>query len=237
MIGYNPKEITELLNAIEKAYKDIKNAMENPWPQLSSTMRAEWVGEDEYANEKTLSNALSDLYVTCADTVKNVVDNIHAVGQAWREFQSKNTIENGVGANLSFIENIDPKQITAGEVKLFTDGDRYTGVNLGLTNGTSSATRVITAIEDYAKEVYDKVKNLYETLDANKAFLGEDQAPKITDYLHNMGKAIAKLTVCIKSVKEAIGKAADAYQKQAQSTSEQVSQLKTDIDTDQAIVG
>ena len=238
MIGYNVKEINNLLEAIDDSYKQIKKAMDNPWDNLSNLMRKEWVGEDELANENTLANALSDLYETCSATVNGVISNVHAIGDAWRQFQAGNTIEGGVSAGLDNIRKLMEIKVQSDTLNLFKGKNTHFSENeqLGLKNGLSSATAISNGIDEYAKSVYQAVEKLYQDLDANKAFLGEDQAPKITNYLHEMGKSIAKLTVCIKSVKEAIGKAAEAYKSQASSTSDQVSQLKTDVDTDQALV-
>ncbi len=238
MIGYNVKEINNLLEAVQDSYKQIKDAMDKPWDALSDLMRKEWVGEDELANENTLANALSDLYQSCSETVNGVINNVHAIGDAWRQFQAGNTIEGGVSAGIDNIGKLMEIKVQSDTLDLFKGKKSHIdeNANLGLQNGLSSASAISTGIDDYAKAVYAAVEKLYQDLDANKAFLGEDQAPKITNYLHEMGKAIAKLTVCIKSVKEAIDKAAQAYKSQATSTSDQVSQLKTDIDTDQALV-
>ena len=238
MIGYNVQQINELLKAVEESYKQIKDAMETPWKDLSQLMRKEWVGEDELANENTLANALSDLYESCSETVNGIMNNVHAIGDAWRQFQAGNTIEGGVHAGLENIQKLMEIKVQSKTLDLFDGKSKHfdKDANLGLQNGLSSASAVSQGIKDYAQKVYNAVEGLYEKLDANKAFLGEDQAPKINDYLHNMGKAVAKLTVCIKSVQQAIEKAAQAYKSQAASTSDQVSGLKTDIDTDQALI-
>ena len=237
MIGYNVKEINELMEALNKSYKEIKSAMENPWSGLMKTFEAEWVGPDEIANAKTLAQALTELFVSCKETIKGVGDNVNAIGEAWKSFQAGNVIEGGVEANIGLVKEIKDMLVQNQDVNLKVSEKGFdNSANLGLQNGQLSASRCFQAMEDYAKDVYSKVEGLYQELDANKAFLGEDQAPKVTAYLHNMGKAIAKLTVCFKSVKEAILKAASAYKSQASSTAEQVSGLKTDVDTDQAVI-
>lgn len=237
MIGYNVKQINELLDKLDDSYKQIKKAMHDPWDGLSNTLQDEWIGPDEIANEKTLANALNELYESCSETITGVCGNINAIGEAWKSFQAGNTIEGGIAADISLVKKIAEVKVNKADLNIKVK-DKHFGPdeNLGLKNGAASAAKLTDAITSYAKDVYSKVEGLYAELDANKAFLGEDQAPKITNYLHEMGKAIAKLTVCIKSVKDAIGKAAEAYKSQATSTSDQVSGLKTDIDTDQSIV-
>ena len=236
MIGYNVKEINDLMEALDKSYTDIKNAMENPWNTLTAAMRKEWVGPDEIANETNLANALNELYGICSDTITGVAGNVSAVGEAWKSFQGENVLENGAAADVSLIQQIKEVQVGKKELTLQVKNEAFAeDTVLGLVNGLQSAEAVTAAIDEYAKTVYSKVEGLYQELDAGKAFLGEDQAPKITAYLHEMGKMIGKLTTCIKNVKENIGKAAAAYQSQAASTSEQISQLHTDVDTEQAL--
>ena len=237
MIGYNVKEINELMEALNKSYKEIKTAMERPWNGLTKTLESEWVGPDEIANVKTLAGALRELYVSCKDTILGVGKNVNAIGEAWKSFQAGNVIEGGEAAVIGLVHKIDEMIVQDGTLEIDVKEKNFReNENLGLQNGQASVGKCNEAIDSYAKEVYNKVESLYQELDARKAFLGEDQAPRVTAYLHAMGKSIAKLTVCIKSVKEAIAKAASSYTSQAGQVADQVSGLKTDIDTNQSVI-
>ena len=240
MIGYNVEKIQNLMESIKKSYDDIETAMSTPWPNLSALMRREWIGPDEYANEKTLANTLDELYQACAEAIEGVAGNIFSLGEAWRQFQGVNTIKGGVGATLKSIGSLTEIKLKSGSLNIWKEGDKFAdNQDLGLVNGLTSANNITQAIDTYADTVYNAVDKLYQNLDdsVKGSFLGDEQSPKIVEYLHNMGSAIAKLTVCIKKVKEAIGEAAKAYQSQASLTAEQASSAQSELDVSDSLAG
>lgn len=230
MIGYNIKEINELLEEIEKSYKDIKKVMEEPWEPLTRTLRTEWVGPDEVANEQVLANALIKLYASVKGHVHTVASNIRNLGENWKTWQTGNVVTGGDKVEVgSKVGNIDEVKVSDEELKIKSKDENFDEkTNLGLKD-SSSAAKVGAAIDEYTKTVYNQVKDLYSKLDSKAAFLGGQQAANINKYVHEAGAAIGEFTNAVKSLKESLQNAAKAYNEQSTNIANSAAGAKVDI--------
>ena len=228
--GYNINGITELARAIKTSYNSLGEIMANPWPTLQATMQAEWVGPDEQSYEGLLAKDICTLYEVCRDTIQTLMNNVVAIGEAWKEFQSKNIIS---GAETYQAVGSLPTAITldgfdiAGVVnRKEVDFTYYT--NYGLVNGQNSYNVINTALEQYVTEVINGVNSLYQSLDSSKAFLGGGQADTINEYMVRIGQAVSNVSTAHDAIKEALRTLLANYNAQVSEINTQVNAAGTE---------
>lgn len=210
MIGYNVREIKNLMESMQNKGKEIKGAIEEGWPLATSVLSSEWVGPDEHSYETKLADRMIDLYSNEATGIRTnlnkYIDNIAIIGQSWIEFQKGNILEGAASTNSAFVELIgseyyvpsdSPTCTVTGEVD-------YNTVNLGLTNGAASAGKITEAIKNYVTEIENKIKSLFSEMESSKAFLGETQSAKINEYINTMGVNLGATATLVKDLEEAM---------------------------------
>lgn len=219
MIGYNVGKVDELVGAIKSSYKSIGEKMATGWPTLSQKLEEEWIGYDELHYETQLATDIVDLYGKCTDTVNVVMKNIKILLDNWKEFQKNNILTgDGVTADVAVsgsiygeftlpeLETYDMSNVKAGE-PAFLQAETL-DVNMGLKNGLESATNIKGVFDTYIDDVYEGVKGLYTSISASSAFLSSTQegglANQIELYLEEVGKGLAKLATCHKSIYDAL---------------------------------
>lgn len=217
--GYNIQEIENLANAVKASYSRLGEVMAEPWPSLQTTMQAEWVGPDEQSYEKKLADDIAFLYNECSASITTLMRNIVTMGEAWKEFQSRNIISGAdtfrAAGQLEAAMTLTPYDIVrdGGVVLKPANYDRYT--NYGLTNGQGSYNTINNALEAYISGVKAGVDTLYRSLDSSKAFLGGGQAAAINEYMVRIGQAVANLSTSHNQVKEALATLLASYNAQA----------------------
>ncbi len=216
--GYNIGAINDLAKDIKNSYDSLGKIMSEPWPALRTTMQAEWVGPDEQSYEGQLAKDICDLYEVCRVTIQNLMRNVVAIGEAWKEFQAKNTIAGAerfqaVGALFTGI-TLDGFDIASVVKREQVDFTYYT--NYGLVNGQSSYNTINAALEQYITEVKNGVGALYQSLDSSKAFLGGGQAQSINEYMVRIGQAVGNLSTSHNKIKEDLATLLANYNSQVQ---------------------
>ena len=222
--GYNIGAVNDLASDIKKSYNSLGEIMSQPWPALRTTMQAEWIGPDEQSYEGLLAKDICTLYEVCRDTIQTLMRNVVAIGEAWKEFQSKNIISGaesfeavGALATAITLDGFDIASVVKREPVDFT---YYT--NYGLVNGQSSYNSINVALEQYISEVKAGVNSLYQSLDSSKAFLGGGQADTVNEYMVRIGQAVSNVSTAHNSIKEALATLLANYNAQVNEINTQV---------------
>lgn len=230
MIGYNISKINELLDKIGESYNSIGQAMKEGWPTVERTLGENWIGEDEEAYTGALADRINELYTNCKTAVNTVVDSITGLGESWKTFQKQNVIE---GSSADDIKGkIDAPKLKDANVdgtvkrpKRSFDAQTDRGIK-----SASAGKTCYDAVTDYVKNVRTKVEGLYSELETNTAFLGTEQSASIKNYLTDMGKSIADLTTCVKTLRAHVETLIANVAKQEGATKDSISAASTSID-------
>ena len=228
MIGYNVQKAQELMDQIAATYNKMASTIGGNWISLEAIMKKEWVGPDEVAMQNEIAGRLIQLHKDCHVTVKQVVKNICEIERGWRDFQGRNKVSGGkYGVEIDKIKQLEPPSINDSEIEQFVKTnvslDFAEGINLGLTNGESSAANIKSQAQEFSTSVHSYVSKMYNELDASNAFLGGSQATEIDKYLSNIGEGLGRFLSSFKDLYDAL----DVLAKQNYTDS--ASQVGTDL--------
>lgn len=203
-IGYNIKKINEVMEGISTAYSDSTKKvkeMYDTWFQPS--LRQHWIGPDEQNFEKKFVDRLNELLTNSETLAKNAIDTVYSLGEAWADFQDKNTIggeSTGQGAALK--AQLVKATINYKEFIVFS-GIEFNGTeNLGLATAGSAA-QLAAQLNAFVTNTKSAINTLFTAVDANSAFFGE-QSGKIKGYIDKVGEVLATLTTAVKDFDEAM---------------------------------
>lgn len=243
MIGYNISKINELLDKIGASYKAIGEAMSGGWDTVTTTLGNNWIGEDEEAYTKALADRINELYGNCKTAVNSVAKSIIDLGESWKTFQKQNVIEGSVidtitgeigtptlegsGEGASFFDKLLGK---GGEIIVTAPKREFNAQTDRGIKSASAGKTCYDAVTDYVKNVRAKVEGLYSDLETNTAFLGAEQSASIKNYLTDMGKSIADLTTCVKTLRTHLETLIANVAKQEGATKDSISAASTSID-------
>ena len=203
-IGYNVKQAEEVMKEIKNAYNELGLYTSGEWSNLVDTIQAEWVGEDEQDFEQEFAKRLCKLYVNAYNVAQGAISTIAGLVDAWYEFQAKNTLSGGDAAGKSKysldVPTIKPdEEIVKAKIKSIGEN-----VNRGLKDA-SSRTKIEGGVSTFVKTVQDKTKGLFEAIEVNTAFFG-DQTTNIKAYVEAAGAAVGEVTVAVKDLNDALAK-------------------------------
>lgn len=225
-IGYNIGKINELIDAVSSGYGNITAAIEENWSPLYSDFRDEWIGPDADSYISELGKCLNEVEKSCAEAIRAVGDNLQKIGEAWKHFQNQNTLE---GAQITPITT-EIKTIVIKESNGVPIPEaRSFGVDEKLGLKSAGAAGILSGkITDYVNKVLDQVRNLYQNIEVNTAFFGE-QAHAIQDYLDSVRDAVQNLIKCVDNINEALKGLVDQYSKQEAEVKSQVANQSSNI--------
>lgn len=217
-IGYRPEEVDTLMNQIATSFKSVGEKMSAPWPNIVKTMQDNWHGVDEQNYEEILAKRVCDLYTATQEMVTKALDNIYGLGQSWVEFQNKNV----QGSTSGFTSTASFTKPTIEAFDLSTVVKRqdnpFSGVDLGVMVGGDKT--IISAMDNYKNEVTKSVSSIFNAIQSNKAFLG-DQSKAIDTYIQAVGNSIAAFATNITELEDKVSSVA---QQQYSDSSNTVSQ-------------
>ena len=235
-IGYNVKQANELMDKVAEAYKNLGIYTKDQWNAVVSVLQNEWVGEDEQDFEKRLADRICALYVNASELAKNCVNTIGGLAQAWYDFQQKNTLSGemaeGKGSLKIDIPSIKTDdQIVKSKPKSISNND-----DRGLREA-SSKTTIQTAVSDFVTEIKNKTEGLFEEIEANTAFFG-DQTTNIKAYINKVGYAIGEVTAAVKDMHTALDTlAASSYTTATSDISQQFTTASTNVENSLSDLG
>ena len=228
-IGYNVKQANELMDKVAEAYKNLGIYTKEQWNAVTDVLQREWVGEDEQDFEKRLAERICALYVNASELAKNCVNTIGGLAQAWYDFQQKNTLSGEMAEGKGSIRIDIPTiktddQIVKSKPKSIGNND-----DRGLRDG-SSKTTIQTAVSEFVAAVKDQTQGLFEEIEANTAFFG-DQTTNIKTYIDKVGVAIGEVTAAVKDMYTALDTlAASSYTTATSDISQQFTTAGTNVD-------
>lgn len=232
MIGYNVAEAQKLIDSIVATYNQMSTKIGEEWPSFTQTMQTEWVGPDEVNMQNVIAKRLIELHENCRNTVQQTANNLVKLEKDWRNFQQRNKIDGNV--DVSSIRELEaPSNLSSNIREIVNDNFSKTfqeGTNLGLTNGVASATNIQTKASEFSSSVANYVKRIYNEIDANRAFFGEQQEAGIRTYLDKIGTGLGQYLTCFKDLNDALTNlAGQSYSQSAQDVGSQYTSANADI--------
>lgn len=238
-IGYNVKKANELMQNIANAYKDLGIYTPQQWEDVYKTLQREWVGEDEQDFETELADRICKLYNNAYNLVQGSLDTIKGLVKSWYEFQQKNTLSGnqstgnkggifGIGGNGFGLEDIsivpNEKIVSPHLVQLTPESNR------GLQSADSKS-KIQTSIDAFVKEIKKQTENLFEEIQTNQAFFGE-QTNTIKNYIVKVGEAVGEVTVAVKDMYNALDQLVGSnYSSTIENINEGFSKASGNVDT------
>lgn len=203
-IGYNIREAESVMKQIKDAYNELGLYTSGEWENLVGTIQANWVGEDEQDFENEFAKRLCKLYVNAYNVAQSAIGTIAGLVEAWYEFQAKNTLSGGDAMGKSRynldVPTIKPnEQIVKVRIKTLSEN-----TNRGLADA-SSKTKIESGVSEFVKAVQAKTKGLFEAIEVNNAFFG-DQTSNIKTYIEAAGAAVGEVTIAVKDLNDALEK-------------------------------
>ncbi len=229
-IGYNVSKANELMNEIAKAYENLGIYTEKEWDNVIRVLQANWVGEDEQDFEKKLADRICNLYENASNLARGCVDTIGRLAGAWYDFQSKNTLDGGtVGSarlNIEVPQIIEKKDIVSVDANRTIDDNADRGLR-----DKSSKTAIQEAVNTFVSQIKERTARLFEEIDTNKAFLGE-QSSNIKSYVEKVGSSIAEVTIAVRDMYQALETLADSsYTNSLSSLKDEFTKASTDVES------
>ncbi len=210
-IGYNQSQVVEVVENMKGALDSLKSSMQDNWPTMKSTFRANWVGEDEDGFEITFIDAIKKMYQNCdlvsIAAMRFVVD----AANNWAEWQSSVSNQFGGGA-VSKLEVDIPQEDT---LEISPDTQTFgQDVNRGLTDAGAEQ-NLISAIDDYIENVKSSFDSVYNEIQTSAAFIGNEQAAAMDEFVHGLSDSMKQVLTMVDSFKtETIPELVKAYASQ-----------------------
>ena len=168
--------------------------MAEGWPEVVNVMQTQWIGPDEQNFEDKLAKRFVELYQNCVEVIQSSFTNIVAFAQAWEDMQNNNRLEGGDIFSKNWGIQADPINVydIASIVKV-NERTFSENMNMGLLDGQSSATTILTRINTYTDDIKSKIQALFGRVDTSSAFLDNTQAQAIQDYISQVGETLKAL--------------------------------------------
>lgn len=226
---YNPSEANRLKEELLSALNGMKSAIVDGWEPFKNVFRTNWVGEDENAFEDQVAKALIELYANSDNFSKTsaarIIDlanmNIRITNERAQAFESS-----------ELVSELDPVDTTAENIELASGGQTFDeATSRGLTNGSTSANQLQTAIDDYYNSICTAV-DVYRNIEPGTAFVSEEYnfEAKLREFLNALAESTNTFANIIKELKEqTIPALVSAFNKQASATQESLDQNINDI--------
>lgn len=229
-IGYNVSKANELMNEIAKAYDELGIYTEKEWDNVIRVLQKNWVGEDEQDFEKKLADRICNLYENASNLAEHCVDTIGGLAQTWYKFQQTNTLDGGTVGSGKL--NIEVPQIIEKKDVVSVDASRTIADNAdrGLRDA-SSKTAIQEAVNTFVSQIKGKTARLFEKIDTNKAFFGE-QSSNIKSYVEKVGSGIAEVTIAVKDMYQALETLANSsYTTSSSDIKDQFTQASSNVES------
>ena len=189
-IGYNSAQIGELAQKMESALSALKTSMEENWPTMVTTFRNNWVGTDEIAFETTFSNDLKIVYRNCDEIIAGATRFVCEAGKTWQEWQTD--VANQLGGSQTsgqVYEHIRTSQeVNLNVSAMSADAGQFAGLT---TAGAEN--NLIAAIDDYVNKVLVSFNGINETIDASKAFVGQEQSTAMNEFIAGLSENVRQI--------------------------------------------
>ena len=231
-IGYNVKKAEEVMASISSAFTNLGIYTAEQWESVVKSLQDNWIGEDEQDFEKKLADRICKLYDNAYQLANGSIDTIANLVDAWYQFQKNNTIDGTAyeakrsgGTNTAQKPKIKANsQIVKAKSRNFAkDQDR------GLRDASSKAS-IQGSVETFVNEVKNKTKGLFEEIQTNNAFFG-DQTTAIKGYVDKCGDAIGQVTVAVKDMYDALEVLANqSYVNASSDISQEFSTASTNVE-------
>lgn len=197
-VGYNSAQIGELALQMENALNALRSSMEENWPTMVNVFRTNWVGNDEVAFETTFSNELKVVYRNCDEIIAGATRFICDAGKAWQEWQTN--VANQLGGSQAAGQMYEHTRTTQ-EVNLTVNTAAVDpGQFAGLTTA-GAENNLVSAIDDYVNKVLVSFNGINETIDASKAFVGQEQSASMNEFIAGLSENMRQIFTSVDSFK------------------------------------
>lgn len=235
--GYNVTQTKTLMENIEECYNNLGTTVQSGWESLSTTLKTNWVGEDEQDFEAKLAERISNMYVNTYNLANNSLTTIYDLAKAWYDFQAKNKLEGGGATAGDSSFGLEQIQLTQNdkivEAKIESIAD---DVDRGLVNDGSSAA-VKTALEEYKTSVQTKINEMIDAVTVDSAFFGE-QVTSIKNFVNKVGTAMGEVVSAIKDMYDALDTLADSsYTSSSTEVTSQMESASSNIESSLSDLG
>lgn len=233
-IGYNQSQVVEVVENMKGALSSLKTAMQDNWPTMKSTFRANWVGEDEDGFEESFRQAIVAMYENCDRVSVNAIKFIVDVANNWAEWQSSVSTQFG-GSTVTQLELEIPQEDT---LEISEDRQTFTqNVDRGLTDAGAEQ-NLVSSIDDYVNNVKASFENVYEGIQTSAAFIGSEQARAMDSFVHGLNESMRNILTMVDSFKtETIPELVRAYSEHQTQVANDASAAKNTIDESVSSIG
>ena len=229
--GYFIQNGNNIMKGIDErftqAFKDIQTAFET----VRTDFRNEWVGSDEVAFENKLVEKLNLLSMDSHKFAQTAVDTVKGMLDSWVKFQDVNTMDgssSGAVAELASLINtvnvVLPVQI-ATVSKSFSAADQ-----LGLKSASSS-TVLHGSLNAFITTVRNKIDSIFEVVNSNQAFYGEEQMTGFTNYIKSINETMKDLQTSVKDLDDAMVALTGEYKAMDTNVNTQLGEAKSTVDS------
>ena len=197
-IGYNINKAEELMSSIGDAYTSLGTTISAEWPAVSSSLRTNWVGEDELHYEEQVVKRINEMYQNAYVLANIAIGTIGGLAEGWWNFQKKNVFEGESEIESMGNITIEIPTITKNESILTFETVSYSNTDDRGLKDASSATTIKGAVDSFVSNVKSKMTELLD-MDASSAFFG-DQTAKIKAYLEAVSNSMVNVSLAIKDL-------------------------------------
>lgn len=208
-VSYNRNEASRITEELGQAVTTLNSYMGTEYETLRNTFETNWIGPDEIA---FMNSYLKDLKV--------IIENVNITGSAMSTFicDSAKTMvdfQNAWAQQLSGemlgneIENRYPASLGSDGSSIYGMGPRggmdFSGeTQLGLT-GANSAEQLTQGLEDYTRNVQEKIGSTIGAVENGKAFVAsEADNMGIQKYIQDVAESAKRLTDMVNQFKNEI---------------------------------
>lgn len=230
-IGYNIQKANEAMASVNDAYVSVSKKVVNEWNEVKGVLRKEWVGADEQDFEKLVQERVQTMLESSRTLTSNTVDSLYELAVAWAKFQDTNTINgNNVGIAQTLIAGLNKPQITIAPQLVFVPIQFDSSTNLGLANSGSDDI-ISNSLSNFVKNVKTEATNLYESVDTNSAFYGNDQQNKLKKLMDTVGEAVGVISTSLKDFEKAMKELTNkAYKSSDDAVGASLDEARTTVD-------
>lgn len=231
-IGYSVKEVLELNNELERCLMTLKNSIVENWPTLISTLRNNWVGNDEYAFEDTFSARLAKVYNNCKSIIIGARTFFNDAANSWHRFQNnvgRQFNSDGIVINDFVLENNIAPDADYLDLPLIEQTD-LTNVTLGLTTA-GAENNLINAIDEFMISIGNAVTDAINQIETGRAFVGQEQSLALNEFISGLNDCFRNIINAIESFKNiTIPELVRAYNEQQSMISSDTMKTSSTID-------
>ena len=209
-VGYNVQKAKELMDLIANKYNSLDQIIINEYNGIVTTLRENWVGDDEQSFEANLASKFNKLYVSAYDLVENCCKTIRSTATSWADFQRNNVLDasstggsvlSGWGTSFE-AELVAPSIEKKENICTFEALTLGADVDRGLT-ATDSAGQIQGRMRTGVDNINAEIQSICSAVNVDSAFYGS-QAQTLNEYVDEVQRAIGVVVTAFDDLYDAL---------------------------------